>query len=171
MLIELIIYSRGGQGGVTAARFVGTAAMLQGFFAQTIPQFGPERRGARVYTYLRISDKQIRKRSQIKNPNCIALFDKKIEIKDGTNIAIVNSREPLKLAEKTFYVDATSIAEKYGLINAGWPILSAPMSGAITRAIGIETSYLIEAIKIELGEKAEKSCLAAKEAHEVVNWI
>lgn len=167
----MAIYSRGGQGGVTAARFLATAAMIQGFYAQAIPQFGPERRGARVLTYLRISDKQIRKRSSIKNPNFIAVFEREMEVASFNGTVVLNAREPIKIGERTFYVDATSIAEKNGLVNAGWAILSAPMSGAVARAIGIELENLIQAIRIELGEKAEKSCLAAKEAYEVVKWI
>lgn len=167
----MIIHSRGGQGGVTAAKFLATAAMIQGFYTQAIPQFGPERRGARVQTYLRISDKQIRRRSSIKNPNFIAIFDKGIEIVNFSGTVILNARGPMKIGERTFYVDATSIAKKHDLVNAGWAILSAPMSGAIARAIGIELENLIKAIRIELGEKAEKSCMAAKEAYEVVKWI
>ncbi|TDA27522.1 MAG: pyruvate oxidoreductase subunit gamma [Archaeoglobi archaeon] len=170
MLVEMVIYSRGGQGGVTTARFLATAAMLQGFYAQAIPQFGPERRGARVITYLRISDRQIRRRSSIKKPSHVAVFDRKIYSPDSAEIAIVNSKEQLRVASKTFYVDATSIAEKFGLKNAGWAILSAPMSGAIARAIGLELENLIEAIRQELDD-AERSCKAAAEAYEVVEWI
>jgi len=166
----MVIYSRGGQGGVTAARFLATAAMLQGLYSQAIPQFGPERRGSRVQTYLRISDRQIRKRSPIKNPNYVAVFDRKIYSLDSAEIAVVNSKDRLKLASRTFYLDATAIAEKFGLMNSGWAILSAPMSGAIARAIGLDLENLLKAIRYELDE-AEKSCLAAKEAYEVVEWI
>lgn len=171
MLTEIIIYSRGGQGGVTTARIIATSAMLQGLFSQAIPQFGPERRGATIKTYLRISDKQIRRRSQIKSPEIVVVFDKKIEIENSVKIAILNSKEPINLAQKTFYVDATSIAEKFGFVNAGWAILSAPMSGAIAKALEIDLKTLKKAIEMELGEKAEKSFITAKEAYEVTKWI
>ncbi|MCS7131051.1 MAG: 2-oxoacid:acceptor oxidoreductase family protein, partial [Archaeoglobaceae archaeon] len=167
MLTEITIYCRGGQGGVTTARVVATAAMLKGLYAQAIPQFGPERRGATVNAYLRISDSPIRRRSSIKNPSGIVIFDRKINLNLKTKIGIINSSEPLKIAEKTYYLDATKIAEKYGLVSAGWAILSAPMSGAIAKAIGIELKYLEDAIYSELGERAEKSFDAVKEAYEV----
>lgn len=172
MLTEIVIYSRGGQGGVTTARIIATSAMLQGLFSQAIPQFGPERRGAKVKAYLRISDKPIRRRSSVKNPNVVVVFDKKIEVESANaRVAILNSRDAMQLAEKTFYVDATSIAEKYGFVNGGWAILSAPMSGAIAKALEIDVKTLEEAIKMELGDKAEKSFIAAKEAYEVTKWI
>ncbi|MEM1579212.1 MAG: 2-oxoacid:acceptor oxidoreductase family protein [Archaeoglobaceae archaeon] len=171
MLTEIAIYSRGGQGGVTAARFIATAAMLNGLYAQAMPQFGPERRGATVNAYLRISDVPIRRRSPIRTPEIVAIFDKKIIINHGARIAIINSKERIPLAEKTFFIDATSIAEKNGLFNAGWAILSAPMSGAIAKVLGIDIETLEKAIIIELDEKAEKSCKAAREAYEVVDWI
>ncbi|MFN3383853.1 MAG: 2-oxoacid:acceptor oxidoreductase family protein [Archaeoglobaceae archaeon] len=171
MLIETIIYSRGGQGGVTTAKIIATSAMLQGLFSQAIPQFGPERRGATVKTYLRISDKPIRRRSSVKDPDVVVVFDKKIEVEKLARVAVLNSKESIQIAEKTFYVDASSIAEKFGLVNAGWAILSAPMSGAIAKALEIDIRTLEEAIKMELGEKAEKSCSAAKEAYEVTKWI
>lgn len=170
MLTEIVIYSRGGQGGVTTARIVATSAMLQGLFSQAIPQFGPERRGATVKASVRISDKPIRRRSSVRNPDVVAVFDKRIKI-DRVGIAILNSKEPIQIAEKTFYVDATYIAEKYGFANGGWAILSAPMSGAIAKALGFDVETLEKAIKMELGEKAEKSCLAAREAYEVTKWI
>lgn len=170
MLTEIAVYSRGGQGGVTATRFIATAAMLNGLYAQAMPQFGPERRGATVNAYLRISDMPIRRRSPIRNPEIVAIFDKKISFSSGARIAIINSKEKLRLAEKTFCIDATSIAEKNGLFNAGWAILSAPMSGAIAKVLGIDIKTLEEAIVIELNEKAEKSCMAAREAYEVVDW-
>ena len=170
MLIEITIYCRGGQGGVTAARLLATAAMIQGYYSQAMPQFGPERRGAMVNAYLRISDRPIRRRSKIKTPNGVALFESTFDVGSGYDFAVVNSSEPLKIAEKTYYVDATAIAEKYGFVDAGWAILSAPMSGAIARALNIKISSLKEAIYSELGGRAETNYMAAREAYEVVKW-
>jgi len=170
MLTEVTIYCRGGQGGVTAARVLATAAMLQGYYSQAMPQFGPERRGARVNTYLRISDRPIRRRSVIKNPDIVAVFDRKIEIDSEASVVILNSPEAVQTPSRTYYVNATEIAERHGLVNAGWAILSAPMSGAIARVLDIEISALKEAMYIELGERAERSFKAAKEAYEVIKW-
>ncbi len=170
MLTEITIYCRGGQGGVTSARLVATAAMLKGLYAQAIPQFGPERRGATVNAYLRISEAPIRRRSSIRKPRGIVVFDRKIDVKMEARLGIINSPEPRRIADITYYLDATEIAKKYELVNAGWAILSAPMSGAIARALNIEFHYLRESFWRELGEKAEKNIEAAKEAYEVVRW-
>ncbi|MEM2726787.1 MAG: 2-oxoacid:acceptor oxidoreductase family protein [Archaeoglobaceae archaeon] len=170
MLIEITIYCRGGQGGVTTARLIATAAMLKGLYAQAMPQFGPERRGATVNAYLRISDEPIRRRSSIRNPYGLAVFDKKINLNSTAKLGIINSPNPIKIAERTYYLDATRIAENHELVYAGWAILSAPMSGAMAKALEIELSYLEEAIYTELGEKADKSLEAARDAYEVVRW-
>jgi pyruvate ferredoxin oxidoreductase gamma subunit len=170
MLTEITIYCRGGQGGVTSARLIATAAMFKGLYAQAIPQFGPERRGATVNAYLRISEAPIRRRSSIRKPQGIVVFERKIDVKMEAELGIINSPEPRRIADRTYYLDATEIAKRYELVNAGWAILSAPMSGAIARALNIEFHYLREAFWKELGERAEKSIEAAKEAYEVVQW-
>lgn len=59
-MLEITIYSIGGQGGVTAAKLLALSALYDGKYSQAIPQFGPERRGALVTSYVRISDKVIR---------------------------------------------------------------------------------------------------------------
>jgi 2-oxoacid:acceptor oxidoreductase gamma subunit (pyruvate/2-ketoisovalerate family) len=54
MMWEFKFYSRGGQGAVTAAKILVNAAILEGKFAQAIPSYGQERKGAPVFTYARI---------------------------------------------------------------------------------------------------------------------
>ena len=56
---DLIILGRGGQGGVTAARILVSAALKDGKWGQAIPEFGAERRGAVVKSYARIANKPI----------------------------------------------------------------------------------------------------------------
>ncbi len=67
MLLEISIHCRGGQGGVTAARILAATAMFQGYYSQSMPQFGPERRGAEVKAFLRISDREVRRKCPITN--------------------------------------------------------------------------------------------------------
>ena len=45
-----------GQGAVTAAKILTNAAIIEGKFAQAIPSYGQERKGAPIHTYGRISD-------------------------------------------------------------------------------------------------------------------
>ena len=80
---ELRIHGRGGQGSVTAAELIATAAFEGGVFAQAFPMFGVERRGAPVQAFVRFADKKIRLRSQIYEPDYII-------VQDSTLIADVN---------------------------------------------------------------------------------
>ena len=57
---ELRIHGRGGQGSVTAAELIATAAFEGGVSAQAFPMFGVERRGAPVQAFVRFADKKIR---------------------------------------------------------------------------------------------------------------
>ena len=51
---EIKIFGRGGQGAVMASQILATAAFFQGYWAQTFPQYGAERRGAPVIAYVRL---------------------------------------------------------------------------------------------------------------------
>ncbi|HQD27570.1 MAG TPA: 2-oxoacid:acceptor oxidoreductase family protein, partial [Methanoculleus thermophilus] len=72
---ELRIHGRGGQGSVTAAELIAFAAFEGGMYAQAFPAFGVERRGAPVQAFVRFSDKKIRLRSQIYEPDYIIVQD------------------------------------------------------------------------------------------------
>jgi len=70
-MIEITLHGRGGQGAVTSAELMAVAAISQGKFAQAFPSFGPERRGAPVKAFARISDKPVRTREKITKNNYI----------------------------------------------------------------------------------------------------
>ena len=59
-MIEIMLYGRGGQGVVTAGELLVKAAIHKGIYGQSIPFFGGERRGAPVYSYVRIDNKPVR---------------------------------------------------------------------------------------------------------------
>jgi len=172
MFLEISIYCRGGQGGVTTARILAAAAMLQGYFSQSMPQFGPERRGAEVRAFLRISDKEIRRKCPITEPDVAILFDHKLSFNGNPDTVVVNcNSKPFESKTKVCQLDATGIAVKYGLISAGWPILGPAMGGAAAKVLDLDYGCLMEAIRMELGEKAEKSMKAAEEAYRVVKCV
>ena len=56
-MIEVRFHGRGGQGAVTSAELMAQAAIAEGRYAQAFPSFGPERRGAPLMAFLRISDR------------------------------------------------------------------------------------------------------------------
>uniref|UniRef100_A0A7C2SFJ4 pyruvate synthase n=1 Tax=Archaeoglobus fulgidus TaxID=2234 RepID=A0A7C2SFJ4_ARCFL len=172
MFLEISIYSRGGQGGVTTARILAAAAMLQGYFSQSMPQFGPERRGAEVKAFLRISDKEIRRKCPVTEPDVVILFNDRLSFNGNPDTIVVNcNSKPFESEKKVFQVDATGITVKYGLVSAGWPILGPAMGGAAAKVLGLDYECLMEAIKMELGDRAEKSMKAAEEAYRVVKCV
>ncbi|MGC9022020.1 MAG: 2-oxoacid:acceptor oxidoreductase family protein, partial [Dissulfurimicrobium sp.] len=72
---EVRLHGRGGQGGVTSAELVAIAAIDEGKYAQAFPSFGPERRGAPVTAFIRVSDSQIRTREKVYNPDIVVVLD------------------------------------------------------------------------------------------------
>ena len=125
-MIEIRFHGRGGQGAVTSAELLAQAAIQEGKFAQAFPSFGPERRGAPVLAFSRVSDAQIRIRSQINQPDVVLVLDASLlDILDVTEglrkggVLVVNSSLPIKeLAERFAFegklgaVNATDIARK-----------------------------------------------------------
>ncbi|AEA47545.1 2-oxoacid:acceptor oxidoreductase family protein [Archaeoglobus veneficus] len=174
MLTEVMILSFGGQGGVTAARILALAAVSEGMYAQAIPQFGAERRGSLVRSYLRLSDRPIRRHSSIKKADVLAIFAEKILgivnanefIRDG-GIAILNAKQGI--AEKNYCVNAADIALSLNLVAAGWPIVNTAMAGAMAKPLGLSIDSVIEAIKSTFpGELAEVNAKAAEIAYREV---
>lgn len=74
-MIEVRIHGRGGQGNVVAAYLLATAAIDEGRHAQAFPSFGAERRGAPVVAFVRIADRPIRQRCQVRNPAFLIIQD------------------------------------------------------------------------------------------------
>jgi len=71
-LIEIRWHGRGGQGAVTSAELLARAAINEGKYAQAFPSFGPERRGAPVLAFVRISSQQpIKIRAEITQPDIV----------------------------------------------------------------------------------------------------
>ena len=74
-MLEVRFHGRGGQGAVTSAEIIAQAAIKQGMSAQAFPSFGPERRGAPVQAFLRLSDRPIRLRSKVYKPDSVLILD------------------------------------------------------------------------------------------------
>ena len=72
-MFQIRVHGRGGQGVVTAAEMLSVAAFEEGRHAQAFPSFGSERTGAPVVAFCRISDKEIRLREPIMEPDAIRL--------------------------------------------------------------------------------------------------
>jgi pyruvate ferredoxin oxidoreductase gamma subunit len=174
---ELRIHGRGGQGSVTAAELIATAAFEGGVFAQAFPMFGVERRGAPVQAFVRFADKKIRLRSQIYEPDYIIVQDSTL-IKDVNvfagmkkgGIAIVNTEKAggwaIPEGVRLITVDATGIA----LEVLGVPITNTSLMGAFAAASGEITMEAMEnAIRHRFKEEiAQKNIEAARRAYALI---
>jgi pyruvate ferredoxin oxidoreductase gamma subunit len=173
-MFQARIHGRGGQGVVTAAEMLSVAAFLEKKHAQAFPSFGSERMGAPVTAFCRISDKEIRLREPVQEPNALI-------IQDGTVIepsnafqgvveggfALINSPTEISHNLKNVRVkciDATGIAMEH----VGRPIPNAVLLGSFAALTGvIKIESVIEAIKTKFsGAIAEKNINAAKAAYE-----
>jgi len=72
---SIIIYGRGGQGAKTLAQIIAEAGMIEGFNIQAFPEYGPERRGAPVRSFVRLSKQKIRKHYPVTHPDYLIIMD------------------------------------------------------------------------------------------------
>ncbi len=140
-MYEIRLHSRGGQGGVTAAKLIAYAAFLDGKYATATPLYGAERRGAPVVSFIRIDDEPIRIYSQIRNPDLVIVLDESIMqivnvlhgIKPDGEV-LINSQKGTEVeGYQTYPVDMTGISLALDLVLAGNPILNTPLIGAIAK--------------------------------------
>ena len=75
MLIEVRWHGRGGQGVVTGSNLLARAMISEGKYAQHFPEFGPERAGAPVKSYTRISDEPIEIHCGVYEPDIVIIID------------------------------------------------------------------------------------------------
>lgn len=158
-MFEIRIHGRGGQGAVTAGELLAIAAFKDGKYSQAFPKFGPERTGAPVEAFCRISYKPIKLRSHSYEPDCVIVMDGSLldvldvmsGMKNGS--AILNSNKDVKLGCKTYEVDATKISLKI----LGRNIVSTAMLGAFSKASGlISLESIHDAIRERFPENIAK---------------
>jgi 2-oxoacid:acceptor oxidoreductase gamma subunit (pyruvate/2-ketoisovalerate family) len=178
VLKEFRWHGRGGQGAWTASELLARAAIHEGKYIQSFPEFGPERMGAPVKAYTRISDEPIRLHCSVYNPGLAIVMDPTllatVPVTKGLGkegILIVNSpkdpktmKQELKMAEGTVWtVPATDIAMRI----LGRLITNTAMLGVAARATNIVKMESIEkAVKERFpGPLAEKNMGVIKEAY------
>ena len=74
-MFQVRFHGRGGQGVVTAAQLLASAAFREDRYAQAFPSFGSERMGAPVMSFCRIDDKPIRTREPVTEPDALLIQD------------------------------------------------------------------------------------------------
>ena len=153
-MFEVRIHSRGGEGGVTAARLLAIAAIRDRKYASACPFYGAERRGAPVVSFVRIDDRPVRVYSQIRTPDLVVVLDASlvgvVDVLSGlkaNGTILINSAHTREFAGyRTCSVDLTGIALRENLIMAGSPILDTPVLGALARLGIISQDSAKEAI-------------------------
>ena len=186
-LIEIRWHGRGGQGAKTAALLFGEAAIDTGMYIQAFPEYGPERTGAPVSAFNRLSEKPIRLHSGVDSPRIVLVLDptllETVDVLQGLGedgILIVNTtdspgeiRKKLSVDSKikVYTVDASKIAmDKIGLNKP-----NTPMLGALSKVTDIlDYEKMLKSIEHKLQIKfrgkpeeiVKKNMEAIKTAHE-----
>jgi len=175
-MIEIRLHGRGGQGAVTSAELLALAAIKGGKYAQAFPSFGPERRGAPVVAFCRISDEQIKVRSVISHPDVVLVLDPSIlrlvDVSNGLKadgVLVTNTRfspeeikKELGVKTRLAVVDATKIARE----ELGLPITNTTMLGALLKASEVvDKGAMIEPLKKRFGRIAERNIKAFERAY------
>ncbi|MEW6117764.1 MAG: 2-oxoacid:acceptor oxidoreductase family protein [Nitrospirota bacterium] len=165
-MLEIRWHGRGGQGTVTAAKVFADACLSGGRYVQAFPEYGPERAGAPLRAYNRVSSKELRMHCPVLKPNIVAVVD--ATLLDAINVAdgapddaafIVNTakdpkeiREKLKAkpSQKVFTIDATRIA----IECFGRPMPNSPMVGTLARVSGlVSLENILEDVRKSFGKK------------------
>jgi 2-oxoacid:acceptor oxidoreductase gamma subunit (pyruvate/2-ketoisovalerate family) len=175
-MIEIRLHGRGGQGAVTSAELLALAAIKEGKYAQAFPSFGPERRGAPVVAFCRISDKGILLRAVINRPDIVLVLDpgvlRLVDVGHGLKtdgILVANTRfspEEIKkepgLKSRVATVDANRIARE----ELGLTITNTTMLGALLKASEVvEKGAIIEPLQERFGRLAERNIKAFDRAY------
>lgn len=133
-MIEVLWHGRGGQGAFTAARLLGAAATLSGLhYALAFPSFGPERRGAPMRAFTKVSREPIGDRSAIAQADYVVYLDGTLlpdnwadELKEG-GICLVNASEAPSSDARLLALDADGISQEI----LGRPIPNTVFLGAL----------------------------------------
>jgi 2-oxoacid:acceptor oxidoreductase gamma subunit (pyruvate/2-ketoisovalerate family) len=181
-ILEVRWHGRGGQGAWTASELLARAAIAEGKYIQSFPEFGPERMGAPVTAFTRISTEPIKIHCAVYNPDVVAVLDptllKTVNVADGldekTGNILVNTKEnPAEVrkqlksnAGKVWTVEASDISLKI----LGMPITNTAMLGAVARVTGIVSLETIEKMINGRfrGDVAVKNFVVVKEAYQGV---
>ncbi len=172
-LTEIRWHGRGGQGVVTAGKLLAETAMGTGQYFQAFPDYGPERMGAPIRAFTRLSSKPITIHSQIEKPNVVLVLDPTLlgvvavadGLKEDGTLLVNTAMSPTKVRDitgfrtgKVFTVNASHIA----IDEMGREITNTPMLGAFARATGLfKMDDLAEQLRAWFGKKISAEMIDA----------
>ncbi|MHA1934184.1 MAG: 2-oxoacid:acceptor oxidoreductase family protein [Candidatus Thorarchaeota archaeon] len=147
-ITEFRWHGRGGQGVVTSNQMLGKAALAEGNYIQAFPEFGPERTGAPVRAFLRISKNPIQVYAQVYAPDVVVCIDPTLldvvnpaeGLKEDGVLVVNSDKDPSDIREKFGFntgkvvtVDASTIAMEV----MGRPFYNMPTMAAAVKATGV----------------------------------
>ncbi|MGD2207077.1 MAG: 2-oxoacid:acceptor oxidoreductase family protein [Anaerolineae bacterium] len=172
-LIEIRWHGRGGQGVVTASKLLAEMAMDSGQYFQAFPDYGPERMGAPIRAFTRLSSQPITIHSQVEEPDIVMVLDPtllgSVAVTEGLDkegsLLVNTSMSPAEVREavgfhtgKAYTVDASHIA----IEEIGREITNTPMLGAFAQATGLlDTDKMAGKIRAWFGKKISAEALEA----------
>lgn len=164
-MIEIRWHGRGGQGAKTACLLLADAAFASGKYVQGFPEYGPERMGAPITAYNRISNECCTIHSNIYNPDYVVVVDETLlhtqDVTKGLNpegAIVINSEHsaddlrPLLNGYKgdVFTINAREISEKY--LGKNFP--NTPMLAAIVQVSRVvEPEHFLKDMRESFGHK------------------
>jgi pyruvate ferredoxin oxidoreductase gamma subunit len=147
-IIEIRWHGRGGQGAKTASLLLAEAAFNTGKYVQGFPEYGPERMGAPITAYNRVSDLPIKIHSNIYKPDYVVVVDETLissvkvtnGLKESGAVVINTSKKPEEIRSyfddfkgDIYTIDARKISEE----ELGRNFPNTPMLGAIVKISGV----------------------------------
>ena len=151
--VEIRWHGRGGQGAKTAALLLADVAFQTGKYVQGFPEYGPERMGAPITAYNRISDEVVRVHSNIYDPEYVVVVDETLlETVDVTKglkeegAIVINTAKPKEeilphlkgYKGKVYTIDA----RKVSVACLGKYFPNSPMLAAIVKVTGLMDAEL-----------------------------
>ena len=179
-MIEISFSGRGGQGVVLASQMLGLAFFKSGKYPQCYSVFGGERRGAPLASFLRVDDRKILLKCEIKNPSDFICFDESLfdpaavesKLKPGGSI-LINTRRPPETftglsSYKLGFVDGLAVARQAGVA----PYYNTAMVGAYGSFSGhVGLDPILEAVREMTPASPESNAEAARLAFDQVQII
>ena len=181
---EIRFHGRGGQGTVVAAILLAKAFFSAGYYVQSFPVFGVERRGAPVEAYLRVGLKKIQLHCNVYTPNHVVVQDARLldtvditrGLKPGGWILVNSVDPPENLAVfsgfRLAHVDATGIAIDHQLGTRTHPIINTAMIGAVARMLRMPPlDTVCDAVRQDIDVKPEQNIQATKDGFQSVQLV
>ena len=159
---EIRWHGRGGQGAKTASQLLADINLKEGKFVQSFPEYGPERSGAPIKAYNRVSEDVIKIHSGVYKPEIVVVIDPTLLkaaqpteglSEDGT-LLVNTQKSPEEIKNQTGFsgkvitFDADKIAKEAGSGYANIPVL-----GALAKILGTKLETAVKEVKKSLSKK------------------